>query len=61
MAVDEKAAVVAAGALPPLIELMTKQDEPSVQLEAIAAVGNLAVNGDTFLASSLPLCGLMLC
>lgn len=42
--VDEKAAVVAAGALPPLIELMTKQDEPGVQLEAIAAIGNLAVN-----------------
>lgn len=44
VAAQIKQQIVAAGALGPLINLMSSPKE-QVQCEAIAAIGNLAVNG----------------
>ena len=44
LAASIKQQIVAAQALPPLMQLIASSKE-AVQCEAIAAVGNLAVNG----------------
>jgi len=44
--VNEKAALAKAGVIPPLLELASQNAQPGIQCEAVAAIGNLAVNDE---------------